>query len=77
MALVAGGLAGGAVLGTTMSAGAATTTGGSATGGSAVAAPAGGPAGYQVPQMSGTVTAVGSSSVTIRTSTATTTPSAR
>ncbi|MDQ2726422.1 MAG: hypothetical protein M3Y91_00800 [Actinomycetota bacterium] len=73
LALVAGALAGGAVLGSTMSAGAATPVGTSTAGTASAAALAPGSSGYQVPQMSGTVTAVGTASVTIRTASATTT----
>ncbi|MDP9094768.1 MAG: hypothetical protein M3N95_17975 [Actinomycetota bacterium] len=85
IALIGGGIAAGAIGATALGASAATSTTGSTAavynasmGSNAAAAPGGtaapgGPGGYQVPQLSGTVTAVGSASVTIRTSTATTT----
>lgn len=89
VAVASAGLAGGAILGSTMTAGAATTsstassaaasTSAPASSGSAVAtAPSSGssgqaPGGYRVPDLSGTVTAVSASSVTINTSSATTT----
>ena len=78
IALIGAGIAVGAVGATAIGANAATTTTGSATSssstsgstsGSAAAGPAAG--GYHVPGTSGTVTAVGSSSVTIKTSTGT------
>jgi hypothetical protein len=81
VALVSAGIAAGAVGATALGASAATSTSGSATTGAATAAysvsggstaPTGGGT-YHVPELSGTVTAVGSGTVTIKTSSATTT----
>ena len=79
IALIGAGIAAGAIGATALGANAATTTNGAAASSSStsgatagsVPPPAGG--GYHVPGMSGTVTAVGSSSVTIKTSSGTTT----
>ena len=79
IALIGAGIAVGAIGATAIGANAATTTSGSATSSSSTSSstagtlppPPGG--GYHVPGMSGTVTAVGSSSVTIKTSSGTTT----
>jgi len=75
-ALVGAGAVAGAILGTTVLSGAATTTptpsSGSGAGSSSSSCPRGGGPGHAL-ALSGTVTAVGSSSVTIRTSSGTTT----
>jgi hypothetical protein len=79
VALVGAGIAAGAIGATALGAGAATSTNGltaavsNTSGISNTASVPPGPGGYRIPQLSGTVTAVGSGSVTIKTSSSTAT----